>query len=449
MKTNVETLEPTKVKLSVQVSYEELEPALKDAYKEIGKQVTVPGFRRGHVPARIIDQNVGRGYVIQEAVNQKLGDYYSQAVTEAEIIPLNQPQVDVTDLPAVTGKPGGDLAFTAEVEVLPELDIPSVKDLTIEVDPVEITDDDINEELSTLQARFGSLKTVEREAKEGDFTSIDMTARIGEEEIDSVSGVSYEVGSGTMLEGMDEALKGMKAGENTTFTSRLRGGDHEGEEGTVDLTLRSVKERELPELDDDFAQMASEFDTIDELREDLKNTVSKRKSSQQALQARDKLMDHLRENVEVPLPSGILEEQQKQAVNDEMSEEDQENTRQQIHDALRDQLLQDRIAEEQETEVSQNELFDMVMQMSQAYGIDASQLLTDQQQVTALYQDLRRNKGLALLLADVTVKDTNGNDVDLTQFLGLNDEDADGEADQSEENAQAAAQEAEDAKDSE
>lgn len=429
MKSSVETLEPTKVKLEVEVPYEELKPALDKVYKDLSDQVNVPGFRRGHVPARIIDQRIGRGYVIEQAVNQHLGEYYAGALRENDLVPLAQPEVDVTELPNVTGAAGGKLVFTAEVEVLPALEIPSLADETVEVDPVEITDDDIDAELDHLRDRFATLTTVERAAENGDYTSIDMEAHIGDELIDQVTGVSYEVGSETMLEGLDAALTGLKAGESAEFTSTLKGGEHEGEEAHVDVTLKSVKVRELPEVDEDFVQMASEFDTVDELREDLREQVRQRKASDQAVAARDKVLDRLRELVEVPIPSGVLASELEARLGDEADDDKKAEVEKDLRDRMRDQILLDRLARDREVGLSQAELFDYIMTVSQTYGIDVSRLLEDQNQVAAFAEELTRNKALAQLLREVTVKDTDGNVVDLSQFVsGEAESDSEAEA---------------------
>ena len=239
---------------------------------------------------------MGRGSVIQEAVNNKLSDFYREAMTEAGRVPMLQPEIEITELPNVTGEQGGQLVFTAEVTVRPEIEIPELSEIEVTVDSVAVTDEDVDTELDNLRARFGSLKSVKRKAKTGDFVTIDLKAVIDGEEVDSASGVSYEIGKGNMLKGLDTALRGLKTGESATFTTQLAGGPHEGEEAEVTVTAEAVKQRELPEADDDFAQMASEFDTIEELREDLRKQAGERKAGDQAVAARDALLEQLRTN---------------------------------------------------------------------------------------------------------------------------------------------------------
>ncbi|WP_270625814.1 trigger factor [Varibaculum timonense] len=415
MKTDVEKLEETRAKLTVQVPYEDLKPEIDKVYKQVGKQVSIPGFRPGHVPTRIIDQRIGRGYVLEQAINERLGDYYGRALGEADLTPLGQPEVEVVETPAVEGKPGGDLKFTAEVDIVPDFDLPSLEGLSLEVSKLEVSDEDVEKELDQLRDRFASLKTVDRPAQDGDFTSIDMVAKIGDEEIDSVSGVSYQIGSASMLEGMDEALNGMKAEETTEFKSTLKGGDHEGEEADVTLTLHKVKERELPEADDDFAQMASEFDTIGELRSDLRVNVEKMRRQQQALEAREKLQDYLVDNTDFPLPQAFIDSEVDRLA-DGKEEADRDELAETVKKQAKQQIIVDRIANERDVEIDPNELYQSIFEIAQMYGVDPMQLIKDQSQVAAMGQDLRRNRALVSALREVTVKDEEGTEIDLSEF---------------------------------
>ena len=429
MKSTVETLEPTKVRLTVEIPVEELKSEMDKAYKSIANQVSIPGFRKGHVPARIIDQRFGRAAVIEQVVNEVLPGQYSAAVSENELRPMSQPEVEVTEIPSTTGELTGQLVFTAQVDVVPAFDIPEYgKDTVIEVDPVEVTDEDVQEELDALRGRFASLKTIKRQAKTGDFATIDLVATINGEEVDSVSDVSYEIGSGTMLDGQDTALRKTHAGDVVTFTSTLKGGEHEGEEAEVTLTVKSVKERELPEADDDFAQMVSEFDTIDELKEDLKKQAAQTKHSQQALQARDRLVENLLSRTEILLPESVIEHELSHRVAEDASAKAKKEAREAIEKEYRTEILAEELAKKNEVQVGQQELFDYAIQMSQTYGMDINRIFSDPQQISAVVADLGRAKALIEVLSEVTVKDTAGNDVDLSEFLGKSDEEAAAEA---------------------
>ena len=383
MKSALETLSPTRVKLTIEVSAEEFQPSLEQAYKTIGSQIQVPGFRRGKIPARIIDQRLGKGAVLQEAVNDALPTFYGQALEEHSVRPLGQPEVDVTEVPLDAGQ---GLTFTAEVDKRPEIELPDYSTLAVEVDAIEVGDADIEERLTTLRQRFGTLKGVERAAATGDFVSIDLSAQIDGEEIDTVTGVSYEVGAGNMLEGMDEALVGMTAGETKTFEAPLAGGDHAGAAAECTVTVQSVKERELPELDDEFAQLASEFDTLEELKADLVKDAERGKRFGQGMQARDKVM------------------------------EDDAETRK----ALRAQFLLDAIVEKEEIRVEQPELIEYLLMSAQQYGMDPNQFaqaIDAQGQIPAMVSEVARRKALAKVLEQASVTDSNGAAVDLEAVM--------------------------------
>ena len=419
MKSAVETLNPTRVKLTVEVPFEELKPSLDAAYRTIGSQIQVPGFRKGKVPARIIDQRVGRGAVLQEAVNEALPQFYGQAVEENNVRPIGQPEVDVTEVPA---DPGQDLKFTVEVDVRPEITLPDYSTLKSEVDTVAVADSDIDERLTSLRERFGTLVGVDRAVETGDFVSIDLAATIGDEEIDSVTGISYEVGSGNMLDGMDDALVGMTSGETKTFTAPLAGGDREGQDADVTVTVQSVKVRELPELNDDFAQLASEFDTLEELKADVTKQAERAKKMEQGVQARDKVLELLLETIEIPVPDSVVEtevhahlEGEDRLEDDEHRAEVEANTRK----ALKAQFLLDAIAEQEEINVEQPELIEYLVMSAQQYGMDPNQFaqaIDQQGQVPAMVAEVARRKALASVLEKVTIVDTDGNTVDLNEL---------------------------------
>jgi len=427
VKSAVETLDPTKVKLTVEVEYDELKPSIDHAYKHIAEQVNVPGFRKGKIPARIIDQRVGRAAVLEHAINDGLSGFYRQAVNESGIRPLGQPDVEVTEVPLDAE---GSLHFTATVEVRPEIEIPALDSVKLTVEAAEVSADDIAERLDALRERFGTLVGVDRPAAEGDFVVIDLKAVIGDEEIDSVSGISYQIGSGNMLEGLDEALTGLSAGETTTFKAPLAGGDHEGKESEVTVTATSVKQRDLPEADDEFAELASEFDTIEELKADLREQVASIKTSNQAVEARDALVKHLVENTEIPVPQGAVEAEVHRHLESEGRLEDDAHRAEVVVDAtnaLKNQILLDTLAEQLKIKVAQNELLDYLVNASRQYGMDPNefiQSLDQGGQIPAMVGEVARSKSLAVALRQVEVKDSEGNVVDLSEFIGSDEEDA-------------------------
>jgi trigger factor len=418
VKSAVETLNPTRVKLSVEVPFEELRPSLDAAYQTIGSQIQVPGFRRGKVPARIIDQRVGRGAVLEEAVNEALPRFYSEAVEESKIRPVGQPEVEITEAPDPTQ--GGDLKFSVEVDVRPEVTLPDYSSIAVQVDDVQVDDGDVDGELTALRQRFGTLVGVERQAAQGDFVSIDLSAEIDGEQVDAVTGVSYEIGSGNMLDGLDEALVGMSAGETKNFSAPLAGGDREGQQADVTVTVQSVKERELPELDDEFAQLASEFDTLDELTSDLRSKAEHAKRLQQGVQARDKVLDALLDATDIPVPPALVEAEVQSHLENENRLDDDEH-RAEVGEnatkALRAQFLLDAIVEKEQVSVSQPELVEYLVVSAQQYGMTPDQFAqaVDQAgQIQAMVAEVARRKALAVVLEHTTVTDSSGNPVDLT-----------------------------------
>ncbi|RKE63140.1 trigger factor [Microbacterium sp. AG238] len=444
--STVETLSPTRVKLHITVSPDELKPSITHAYEHIAQDVQIPGFRKGKVPAPIIDQRVGRGAVIEHAVSEGLDGFYREAVAANELRVLGRPSAEVVDWPSDKDF-SGDLKVEVEVDVRPEFELPAYEDITIEVEPVATDDAAIDEELDRLRGRFGTLVTVDRPAAKGDFVELDLVATIDGTEIDRAEGVSYEVGSGELLEGIDEAIESLTAGEDTTFRSKLVGGDHAGEEAEVAVTVKAVKERELPEADDDFAQMASEFDTIAELRESLSERVSQQSLFTQGAAAREKLVDALLEKIEIPVPAGLVEDEVHAHLEGEGRLEDDAH-RAEVTEAsekqFRTQMVLDKIAEAHEVQVSQDELTQYLIQASAQYGMapqDFVNALQQNGQLPVMVGEVARNKALAVALGKVTVVDTDGKPVDLTGFITVEGEEtaADEVVEEAQEIADAAA----------
>lgn len=434
MTSALETIDATTVKLTVNLTEEDLAPALKHAYEHIGEQVQIPGFRKGKVPAKILEQRVGKGAVIEHAVNEGLPGWYSEAVQELGLRPFGQPEVDVTKIPgAVEGDEG--LEFTAVVEIRPEVKLPAADSLTIEVAPVEVSDSDVDERVDALRERFGSLVTVDRPAADGDFVTIDLSAKVDGADVDEVQGTSYQIGSGNMLEGLDDALLGLSADEATTFEGPLAAGDHAGNVATINVTVTAVKTRELPEVDDDFAQLASEFDTVAELREDLKGQAAKIKTNNQAVEAREKLLEALLAATDFELPKKVIEAEVHNHLENESRLEDDEHRTEVTEEAqtsLRAQILLDQLADDLEIEVQQNELLDYLLNASRQYNMDPNEFIQQVEQggqIPAIVSEVARSKATAHALRRATIKDTAGTAVDLSAVIGsIEDETKDDEA---------------------
>ena len=452
MKSSVEQLSATRTKITVEVPFEELKPEFDKAYASLAQQVNMPGFRRGKVPPKILEARLGRGVILDQVLNEMLPSRYGAAVDEHSLPVLGQPEIDIAEL-----KDNESVTFTAEVDVRPEIDVPDFASISVEVEPLAADDDAVQAELDSLRARFGTLKPVDRAVAEGDFVSIDLSATVDGEAVDEASteGLSHQVGENELIDGLDEALVGMKEGEEKTFTSTLVAGDHANEEAEVTVTVKSVKERELPELDDDFAQLASEFDTLDELRESLVGQVEEQKKGAQAAEIRDKVLAAALEKTEVPLPESVVKEQvdgqmqqllqqfggdekifeQMLAAQDITREKFEADSREAAEDSVRTQLFLDALADIEKPEVSQQELTDHIMFTAQRYGMDPNQFVMQLQQsgqIANLFADVRRGKALALNICKVTVADTEGASIDPKEFFGdesAEGSDADAEAD--------------------
>jgi trigger factor len=444
VKSTVEKLSPTRVRINVEVPFTELQPDFDRAYKELAKQVRLPGFRPGKAPAKLLEARIGKEAMLDQVVGDAVPGRYTEAVTSSDVRPLGQPEIEITNK-----EYGQDLTFTAEVDVRPEIELPDLKGLKITVDPIEVTDEEVDTELQNLRARFGTLKGVERAAETGDFVSIDLSATVDGEDVPEAKteGLSHEIGSGQLIEGLDDAIVGLREGESRVFTTTLAAGDHAGQEAQVTVTVKSVKERELPEPDDEFAQLASEFDTIDELKNSLTEQVQRVKRVQQAEQIRDKALEVLLEQVDVPLPENIVQAQVDDTLHNAIHglehdekrfeealeaqgssrEEFDADSRTNAEKAVKTQLLMDTIADKLDIQVGQNDLTERLVLMSRQYGLEPQQLLQylqENNQLPAMFADVRRGLTVAAVVHGGIVTDTDGNAIDTTEFFGPSGEQA-------------------------
>ena len=419
--TTKENLSPTRVKLTITVTPEELKPSLDHAYQHIAEQMNIPGFRKGKVPPPIVDQRVGKGEVLNHAVSEGLDRFFQLAVVEQKVRTLGRPEADVTQWPSDKDF-SGELVVVVEVDTRPEFVLPDHTKYSLEVDPISVSAADVDAELDSLRSRFGNLVTVDRPIATGDFVQIDLTAKIGDNTIDSANSMSYEVGSGQLIDGIDEALDTLTAGETTSFESKLLGGDREGETALIEVTVVSVKERELPEADDDFAQIASQFDTIKELRADMKLQVERKGVFGQAQQARNLLVEKLLADVEIPLPQAVIDQEVHRHLEQENKLDDDVHRAEVIEStgtSLRTQLLLDALVEKLEVQVSQDELSQYLVQSASQYGMDPTefiQTLESNNQLPSMVGEVARSKSLSVALAGVKVVDTKGKKVDLSDF---------------------------------
>jgi trigger factor len=442
VKSTVETLSPTRVRLEIEVPFAELEPSLKKAYREIGSQVNIPGFRRGKVPSAVIDQRVGRGAVLNEAVQEVIPTQILAAVREHEVKTLGRPEVEITEF--ADGQP---LKFTAEVDVRPEITLPDLGEITVTVDALAVSDEDVEEQLKGLRDRFATLKTVERTAATGDYVQIDLVAKVDGEEVPggSATNVSHEVGSGQLVPGLDDVLVGMGAGDSTTFTTQLVGGEFEGRDAEVSVTVKSVKDKQLPEVDDEFAQLASEFDTLDELKEDLRTRLTRVKRMEQLYSARDLALKAVIDATEVPAPEGVVKdevESRKESMNDQLQrigasfddylqtegkteEEMDAELNEAATEGVKVQLVLDTLADAEDIQVSDDEFGHEIVHRAQRAGMGPQQYYDQLVQAGvagAVFGDVRRGKALGIVLERVKIVDSEGASLSLDDLRGAVDE---------------------------
>lgn len=438
MKSTVEQLSPTRVRINVEVPFAELEPDFQRAYKELAKQVRLPGFRPGKAPAKLLEARIGREAMLDQIVNDALPSRYGQAVAESDVQPLGRPNIEVTKK-----EYGQDLQFTAEVDIRPKISPPDLSALTVSVDPIEIGEDDVDAELQSLRTRFGTLTAVDRPVAVGDVVSIDLSATVDGEDIPNAAaeGLSHEVGSGRLIAGLDDAVVGLSADDSRVFTAKLAAGEHAGQEAQVTVTVRSVKERELPEPDDEFAQLASEFDSIDELRASLSDQVRQAKRAQQAEQIRNATIDALLEQVDVPLPESYVQAQFDSVLHSALSGLNHDEARfnellveqgssRAAFDAeartasekdVKRQLLLDALADELQVQVGQDDLTERLVTTSRQYGIEPQQLfgyLQERNQLPTMFADVRRELAIRAAVEAATVTDSDGNTIDTSEFFG-------------------------------
>ena len=418
MKSAVESLSPTRVRISIDVDFKDLEPHVQAAYQTISERVVIPGFRKGKVPRQMIDQRVGRGTVLDEAINNALPVFYSQAARENDVLVVGRPSVDIKEL-----KDNELVKFEVEVDIRPEIKLPDFSKIDIKVDGVSVSDKDIDEQVDSLRIRFGTLTAVEKDAETGDFVTIDLVARVDGKEVEggTANDISYEVGSNRMIDGLDGALVGMKVGEKKTFATQLVG-MKEGETGEVEVELKAVKKRELPDLNDDFAKLASEFESLDELKADVRERLSRLKAMEQGAQARDNLLKNLLDTVEIPIPENLVEEEVNSHLEKENRLEDDAHRKEvteEIQRSVRADFLLDTIVKSEEVQVTEGELTEYLIRTAARYGMSPDQFakqISEAGQIAALMAEVARTKGLAVVLERVKVTDASGNTVDLSKL---------------------------------
>jgi trigger factor len=404
---------------------------VRKAYRDVAQQVSIPGFRRGRVPAAVIDQRVGRAAVLSEAVQEVIPQQLVAALQQHQVRSLGRPEVGNLEF-----DDGAPLKFTAEVDIRPEIRLPDLTGIAVTVEPAAVTDEEVEEQVAGLRDRFATLRTVERAAATGDYTQLDLEATVDGQPVEggSATNISHEVGSEQLLPGLDEVLVGMSAGDQRTFTTALVGGDFAGRDADVVVTVRTVKEKELPELDDDFAQLASEFDTLAELRADVRERLTRLQRMRQLYRARDQALDELVTRSGVPAPEGVVRDEvdhRKQHMSEELEQlgrsltdflamegQTEEQLDAELTEAagrsLKIQMVLDTLAEAEQVEVTDEEFGQEVVSRAQQARVEPQeyyQQLVQSGAAASVFGEVRRGKALGLLLERITITDTEGNPV--------------------------------------
>lgn len=442
MKSSVEKLNDIRVKLTVEVPFEELKPQIDAAFKTLATQVNIPGFRRGKAPRQVLEARIGRGPVLEQVANDAINEYYGRALDEHEINPLGAPAIDVTKL-----EDNVVIEFTAEVDVRPEFEVPNFEEISVEVPAVEATDADVDAEIESLRQRFATTEPVERAVAEGDEPLVNITFTADGEPVEGgVEGFSLRVGS-NILPGLDEAIVGLSAGESKTFDANEGPFAEEGVDVQAIVEVLSNNERVLPEIDDEFAQEATGADTVDEMRDELREQIKERRGDTQAMEIRDAVLAAALDKVNFPLPEGLVQENIEAQVDQliaqfggqpemldvlieargQTREEFDAKQREDAEKAVRTQLLLDAVADVEKPEVSQEELTQQLMFLAQNFGMEPQQLvqvLQSNGQLGNVFADVRRGKALALVILKTTVKDSNGETVDTEKYFGSDEDSA-------------------------
>jgi trigger factor len=434
--STIERLSETSAKLTITVPFAELKPHVDKAYQDIAGQVSIAGFRKGKVPRTLIDQRYGRAAVLQEAINAVLPGAYEAAIAEQKITPLGQPDVDVTKL-----EDDDEVEFTALVDVRPDFDLPDFATIKIDVTNADVTDEQVNERVELLRQRFATYSDVERAAKKGDYIIFDLSAAQGGKELEDsqAHGMTYQVGTGGLIDGLDEAVKGLKAGESKTFSSKLVGGLHKDESADITITVSKVQKQDLPEVDAEFAGLVSEYDTAEEMIAGLRDSLERMARLEQASQARDKALDAVIDATKFPLPENMVSgevEARKEQITEQLSrmgmsiedylERGEESTKdpeefwadmaKHSERAIRAQIILDKIAEERAIPVSQEDLTAMLLQKAEENGStpdEEAKHMVEHGHMAEWLGDIRRGKAVGLIVNSAKVVDANGKQVNV------------------------------------
>lgn len=433
MKTSLTRESASKVRLSVEATAEEVAPSLARAVKALGEQVKIPGFRKGKVPQKVLESRLGADAVREAALNEAIPALMTKAVEEQELQPIAPPNVDVTSYDL-----GGDLVFDATVEVRPEFELPDLAGIKVRRPSASATDEEIEDQLGRLRDRFATLNTVERPANPGDFALIDIHGTLDGAQVEALSGTDqlFEVAQGFPIQEIDQQLTGAKAGDILEFDAQVPdgvGGDVAGKQVRFRILVKEVKQKDLPALDDEFAKTASEFETLEELRTDVRERIDKVKAVQVDAEVRNRVLEELLAEVDVEAPDALVnqemayrlhrfEDQLRAAgmtldeymqANDFSDEQVEADLRTQAERNVRAQMILEEIGRKEGFQVTKEELEQEVRYHAETMRIPADELakeLSDRGRILAMAGDIIRRKALnhVVELADIEEEDPQG-----------------------------------------
>lgn len=426
MKTSLEQLEPTKVKLTVEVEPARVQRAFDQAARHLSQDIQLPGFRKGKVPRRLLESKIGKGAIAQHAMEDFLGEFYAEAVQTEDVRPVAPPELDLQHFDEEDG-----CAFEATIQVRPEIELPDHEGISVTFPDHEVTDADVEEQLEQMRERFAEVEEVDRAARRGDYVTIDLTVRKEGEVIEDATAedAMYEVGSGGVTPKLDEELPGSVAGQTLTYVDELPEDypEYGGQKVEFTVEIKDVRAKELPPLDDDFAMTASEFDTIDELREDIRRNLRQRRMGEARQTLRSQILEAYLALVDVPLPEAMVEDEAEsrlQQIRDqaeqyglsfeelvEMQGGDPEELTANIHEqsaeSVKARLVLEALAEQLDIEAEVPDLEQEIMRHAYQRNVDPSELaraIDEQGSMGVLAGDVIRRKTLDLLVEAAEVE---------------------------------------------
>jgi trigger factor len=425
MSLQIEKLEKNMAKLTIEVSVEEFEKAVEKAYQKNKGKMTVPGFRKGKVPRAMIEKMYGTEIFFEDAANEIIPEAYAEEASNCELDIVSQPKIDVVQI-----EKGKSFIFTAEVALKPVVELGKYKDLEIEKPEVSVTEEDINEELENVRKQNSRTIPVEdRAVEDGDMTTIDFEGFVDGEAFEGGLGKDYPltIGSGSFIDTFEQQLIGKNIGEevtvDVTFPEEYHAENLKGKPAMFKVVVKEIKKVELPELDDEFAQDVSEFDTLSEYKEDIKKKITDKKEAEAKTEIENKAVDAIIEDAKMDIPEAMIDLQVRQMADDFARriqsqgisieqyfqftgltpEKMMETMQPQALKRIQSRLVLEEVAKAEKIEVTEEEVNAEIEKMAEMYQMEIEKLkeLVSDKEKESMKQDLAVQKAVDLVLASV------------------------------------------------